>query len=352
MAIVTMGALAACSQTVTGEGGAVTTRAQSVPVSDTPDAAEPPYLDELKEFVPALATMRTWDPCAMHDITAAETATGGSRSFIVPLGELNRCTLTLAGGNGVKGDWSLNVELLLETILDSSYESGTLDGARVFRQLPPEPDAPTFGISCAFFLPLDEPVGAKLDVTTVDESVPRDTVCEIAEKYFTTLLPKWQNPPLAADGASTPRISLYGKDPCAALAPAVEAEPTDQAGEQRYLLALNPYACQLTSEQTFTPIEVSYESLLDEGGQSVDLAGTKAFVRESGGGCEYKAPIDPEIKFRVDDPSLAGVEPGLVISLDTCDTALAAEIATAALDQPEPRGNGSRTAEPITLGRL
>lgn len=51
------------------------------PSSAVPAAAQNlTYQNGFRDFVDTLARMRTWDPCAVHDVAGAEAATGGSGS--------------------------------------------------------------------------------------------------------------------------------------------------------------------------------------------------------------------------------------------------------------------------------
>ncbi|RBM17940.1 hypothetical protein DI005_20640 [Prauserella sp. PE36] len=351
LALLTASAVGACSGTVAGQGtpaepnpgipAASATMATTAAAEDT--AVGLPYGEGFQQWAEAMAPMRTWDPCALHHLDSAEAAIGVPPTSLIPMDTLNACNLALGT------QWNITVEMLLLTTMDG-WQGGDLDGIRVYRSLPPE-GGPTFGISCQFFFPVKEPLGVRVDVTTLREDKTRDDLCAITERYFTDLVPTLKNPPLAAAGHTIPAISLYGKDPCAALTPAADAVPADEVGNENYLVGLDPYSCQWTSEVTIDPIALEYASLFDEGGQPATLGGEPGFIQANGGRCDYVVPVDDPIKF------LPGSErtaiPGVKLTLDRCDTERADQIITTALDQPalEPAAGGPST-EPVTLGVL
>lgn len=338
--------LTACTTTVTG--AAAPGPAAAAPAGATADLR---YQNGFREFVGTLATMRTWDPCAMHDIAAAETATGGKRQYIVPPSTISKCSLTLTHA-GSEHSWDLAVDMTFVANLARLYESGNLDGTKILRERPPEPGTPTFGTSCSYFYPVQEPLGIKVTAQTTDKDT-RDAVCGIADKYVTAVLPNLKNPPLVAAGRTSPTITGYGKDPCAALRPAADARTQDRAGQPTYLSGLNPYTCQLRSDNVLEDkTSVEFTTIFDEGGKTAQLGSLKAFVKDSYGDCEYRTPIDPPIKFKVDDPNWPGYEPGMIIKIEGgCNDALATSIVQAAMRQPGPvKSGGGPTV--ITLGKL
>jgi hypothetical protein len=326
-----------------------------IPGTARPDAAVPAsaqditYQNGFREFVDTLAKMRTWDPCAVHDIAGAEAATGGKRQYLVPTSTVNKCQLVLTHA-GDDHQWAIDVATTFEIYLSRTYEAGNLGGTKVYRQKPPEANAPTFGVSCAFFFPVQEPLGIKIDVqTTAKES--QDRVCSVADAYVTALLPKLKNPPLVSAGLTTPTISEYGKDPCLALKPALEARPKDRGGNPNYVSGMNPYTCQLTSDPGIDKIEFAFTALFDEGGRTVQVGGHKAFVKDKLGECDYRIPVDPPIAFKVDDPKWPGYEPGMQLTMDgKCDDGLATKIVAAADAQPTATARPDAAAVP--LGKL
>ncbi|MFC4945714.1 hypothetical protein [Pseudonocardia sp. GCM10023141] len=334
--------LTGCSTTVAGT---------AVPSTEPPPAPALTHQNGFREFLPTLTTMRTWDQCALHDIAAAEAATGGMRRTIVPTSTLNRCTLSLTHA-GSDHTWSIDVESVFDETLATGYERTDLAGTGLYRQKPPDEGTPAFGVSCSYFYPVQEPLGIKITAQTTDKDT-RDAVCAITEKYVTALLPKLKSPPLTDAGLTTPMISLYGKDPCAALQPAQQAQPRTKRGQPTYVSGLNPYSCTLRSDGALAAkTTVQFESFFEEGGSTRMLGTHKAFVKDQYGDCEYRVPIDPQIMFRLDDPTREGYAPGVSIAFESgaCDDALAAKVLDAALAQPAPKVAGATPQ--ITLGKL
>ncbi|WP_232660682.1 hypothetical protein [Pseudonocardia sp. TRM90224] len=338
--------LAACSTTVVGSAG---------PNASAPPAAAPAveltYQNGFRQFAGTLATMRTWDLCAAHDVEAAEAITGGRRMSLVPPAVLNKCTLSVRHAGGEHA-WWIDVETLLRPAVARTHERVELGGTTVHREKPPKEGAPTLGAQCSFFLPVQEQFGIEVGLlTTADET--RSAVCEVAERYTEALLPKLKEPPLVAAGLTSPTISLYGKDPCLALAPALAAWPEDDQRNRTYVSGQNPYSCTFRSDPELSPkITVQMESFFEERDAVVELAGHKAFVTEVGGSCEYRVPIDPGIVFKADAPERGGYEPGVGIEFDNhpCDPGMAAEILEAALSQPDLPV--TRSTPELTLGVL
>lgn len=334
----------ACSTTVAGT-------ATPSPAAAVPTAAQDlTYQTGFREFVDTLARMRSWDPCAMHDVAAAEAATGGKRQWIVPTSTVNKCQLVLTHA-GDDHTWSIDIATTFEGYLQQGYEQGDLAGTKIYRERPPTDGAPTFGVTCAYFLPVQDPLGIKVDVqTTAKDS--REKVCAVSDAYVTALLPKLKDPPLVSAGLTTPTISEYGKDPCLALRPALQARPKDAHGQPTYLSGLNPYSCQLQSDNALDKVVLEFTTLFDEGGKTTQVGGLKAFVKDDMGDCQYRIPVDPPIKFKVDDPNWPGYEPGIQLTLERgkCDDALAGKIVEAVAQQPAPTVHPSATAVP--LGKL
>ncbi|MEJ3652359.1 hypothetical protein WEH80_05090 [Actinomycetes bacterium KLBMP 9759] len=308
------------------------------------------YQNGFRHFVDTLATMRTWDLCAVHDVAAAEDVTGGRRMALVPPGVLNKCALTVRHAGGGHA-WWMEVETLLRPAVARTHESVDLGGTTVHREKPAKQGTPVLGAQCSFFLPVPEQFGIEVGLlTTADET--REAVCELAERYTEVLLPKLKAPPLVSAGLTAPTISLYGKDPCVALAPALAAWPEDDQGERTYVSGQNPYQCTFRSDpEANRKITVQMESLFEEQGAVVELGRHKAFVTEVGGSCEYRVPVDPGIVFK-EEPGSGGYEPGVSIEFDNhpCDPGMAAEILEAALSQPAlPTANSTPD---VTLGVL
>jgi hypothetical protein len=335
---------------VTG-GCAALVAGTAQPSSAGPAAAQDlTYQTGFREFVDTLARMRTWDPCAVHDVAGAETATGGKRQYIVPTSTVNKCQLVLTHA-GDDHTWSIDVATTFEGYISRTYESGDLNGTTIYRQKPPEdPDTPTFGVSCAYFYPVQEPLGIKIDVQTTAKET-RERVCSVADSYVAALLPKLKNPPLVSAGLTTPTISEYGKDPCAALRPALQARPKDRGGNPNYLSGMNPYSCELTSDVGVDKIAFEFTTVFDEGGRTVPLGRHRAFVKDHLGECAYRIPVDPPIAFKVDDPKWPGYEPGMAITMDgKCDDGLAQQIVAVADAQPSATARPDAAALP--LGKL
>ncbi|RZS37561.1 hypothetical protein EV193_105117 [Herbihabitans rhizosphaerae] len=336
--------LAGCASTVSGQGSPADGGAPRPggPSGEAPKPGEnkPAYMKEAEQVAAALPATRGWDVCAMHDLPALQRASQGTAAWIAPLSSVSSCDVSLRDGAGKE---TITAKLEVKVELTGDWETGKINGVPVFRAKP-VPGAPAFGVSCPHAFPVKAPLVVKLDITSVSNP-PRDAMCTMTEKYFTDLLPTLQNPPAA--GSSQPRISLYGKDPCAALAPIAAVAPVSRKGEPRFLVPTAAYACEWRTKSEPGYVSIEFSSLMDEGGQRVRFGNLTGFRKPGGMDCEYRVPVDPPINFK---PGQSPIELGITIKMEKCDDAAAGQAVASVVSQSPAPSTGQ--AKPVRLGAL
>lgn len=344
------GTTAGCSQTISGEASADSAGAppSSPMTSESEEQTTEPaqssvvYHPTLEPLLPALEQMRQWDPCAIHDIDAAEKIFGGPTNYLVPISRIDSCDLSI---DHKAGNEALTVEIALTRELLELYRSGRLEDESlaepipVYQSKPPEEGVATFGTSCSMFYEVADPYGIKLDVLAVDET-PRDQLCTYAEEYFTAVAPKIVDPPLATDGLSTPQRTMLGTDPCLGTIPVLEKYPKDDAGYETYVVKESPYHCAVESDAGFglKGYEVAYDIFVGVATDARDITFGEDFPAhvDEGITCQYQVFVDPSIKFNVDDPDWPGASPGILIGMNECDDELAEQMFLKLIDQEIP----------------
>lgn len=304
-----------------------------------------------------LATMRTWDVCALHDIEAAERVTDDPANAIAPTDPIGKCSLTLGDSADRKG-WVADIEL---KTMEARYEPENSVGNRVhggpdiFREPQVQDSDSVFGMSCSFFYAWRDRLGVELNLHSRDRT-PRDEVCDTAREYLVSVLPTWQDPPRVRDGLTTPRVSLYGRDPCHALQPAAEKYPQDEQGRPTAIRSTrSPYQCELRGRDSVAEpvVRVRYAGLegVDEETEVLDTAGTPVYVdRDRNRGCAYRVLVDAPIAFATEDTDSPGRSPGVEIRGQECDDDLARRMVELVLEQNSLPEHHNEDA--VVLGRI
>jgi hypothetical protein len=167
-------------------------------------------------------------------------------------------------------------------------------------------------------------------------------VCGTAERYLTeVVLPAWQNPPTLAEGLTTPRVPLLGKDPCAALAAGVaDVDDDGDDGRRGKVFSMdNAYSCEGGLNSAISEYTVEFEvfsAILDLQGQPVKIGGFTAYPAGGvgAGGCSFQIQVQPDLLFSVAEGTI--YHGGIVIGLPSCeDTAVAEKVIDDLVRQPD-----------------
>ncbi|MEJ3652511.1 hypothetical protein WEH80_05955 [Actinomycetes bacterium KLBMP 9759] len=269
-------------------------------------------------FAPDLVEARSADVCALHDVPAAEQVTGAKRASMRLTTGLAACTLEVERSNPAAG-WELG--LSIGQRLAEGWEQASLAGTTVLRN-------PDISSKCEYLVPFAAGnVGLRAEISYAQAantgSQPSDAkVCDTAEQYLSeVVLPKWKNPPQLADGLTTPRIPLLGKDPCAALLAGV-ADIPDQPGEPRTVALLDPYTCEGGSGTAISRYAVEFEvysAILDLDGEPVQIGDFTTYKTGgiAAGGCAYQVAVQPDIVFSKEEKTV--YNGGFTVGVGTCD---------------------------------
>jgi hypothetical protein len=195
----------------------------ATPVAGTPHAATAPtgaaggglpLTPEQARTAELSAQVRSWDVCAMHDIGAAERATGYLPDELLPHDGLGTCRLLMKERSGVE-EW----ELLLDVFQVRPTESGGQPihvGGTQMEQAGGSDDS-----RCAYSYPIgsagqgDEPRGIEVSAVGPAGNKPP---CDVAREYATAIAPRLADPPLRSAGGTTPALDVALSDPCAVAA--------------------------------------------------------------------------------------------------------------------------------------
>ncbi|RZS34818.1 hypothetical protein EV193_108167 [Herbihabitans rhizosphaerae] len=371
-AALAVGTVAACTSTVAGQpsaaGGALSSgnapTTGSAPQTPVKPVAKLPFKAAETEaaYVRVMRPLQQWDLCAIHDVQAAERATAAKARFVRP-GALNECELSVDTPDG-KTSFSVNVEVSYEATEHSAaefgrpgpkaprYQKGDINGVVLYKELPRPahfPKLPEFGTSCHFLFPIEYPLGAKVEVHSASNVMPsRDAMCGMADTYITALLPTLQKPPLIANSATTPQISLYGKDACVSMEPVFSA-PGSGAGTTKFLTIEHLYKCGFGDGYGSPAVEFTTERTdMFEGKEPIQFGAIRGFVERRSRECNYFAPVDQPFSI---DAKLAPFTAVIRFEPGNCDDELARKVVAATVDQPvAPRGG--TTGKPVKLGAL
>lgn len=208
-ALVTL-ALTGCTATVVGTGSP----ARNGPVAALPfDGTERVFAEQMSVF-------RTWDVCAMHDVAAAERATGSVAFAIRPTRGLDGCEIALeAASDGRLAYVTVEVARIVpgpgpDAEISGSGVSGTEVAGRSFPAVAPVPGAEDRA-ECGFARPVALGWGV---VVRGDVDGDPTASCAVARTYLADVLPRVDDPPLRAAAGTDPAFVLGTRDPCAALA--------------------------------------------------------------------------------------------------------------------------------------
>lgn len=310
-------------------------------------AAEPApieiaYDEDSAAFVEEFARVRTLDICAVHDVAAAERITGARASELNLRDGLESCNLE-AELDDPTATWRL--ELRYGQRLTTDWTPLQLAGS----QLRKNPD----DTNCEYIAPGVDPAGlvVRVSYTQAANTGPEPSaaeVCRTAERYIAeVVLPRWNDPPALADGLTTPRIPLLGKDPCAALAAGVADVPPEDSETGTTFSMDNPYHCEADtgSLSDYTLVLDVFSAILDLQGQPVQVGELPALVGEIAGGCQFQVPVLPDLVFSTAEGTV--YNGGIEIVVPTCDdVAIVEKMIDNLIAQPDAPPAGPR-AQPI-----
>lgn len=193
-------ALAGCTAIVVGTGS---------PARNGPVAALP--FDETERVLAEqMAVFRTWDVCAVHDVAAAERATGSVAFAIRPTRGFDGCEIALEAASDGRLAY-VTVEVA-EIVPGSVRDTGV--AGRTFPAVAPVTGAEDRA-ECGFARPVA--LGWGVVVRGEIDGDPTAS-CTVARTYLADILPRVDDPPLRAAAGTDPAFVLGSQDPCAALA--------------------------------------------------------------------------------------------------------------------------------------
>ncbi|MFC5054258.1 hypothetical protein [Saccharothrix xinjiangensis] len=305
--------------------------------SSPADTGRPPATPAVEQAVPekyrptaqAFAKFRSIDACALHDIAAAQQVTGDQGDEIVPGRDgLHQCVLRLHKSE-FESTWTFTVEVgaLFESQRRRDAAPETLAGMEMFIR---EDDH-----GCTVSKALDDTHAIEMRTGSVTDAPRRP--CDVLREYVSKLAPLWTDPPARDSGATSPRLSLAGIDPCVTAAAVL-----DDAGAGAELRPRDVFGCTVipaheaktAPSKTRTDIEVVFT--LDEdpaalvtsgqGARGITVGGLRAVIHERATGCAAYVVWDPDTTVVVDRQSEDALPSYQVIRVQagTCDTARSA----------------------------
>lgn len=318
---------AACSVQVPG------TAAPAAPTG--PAAAPPVNLDARSQpYAAELARVRTLDICALHDVRAFESITSSKAVSMRQRNRLTSCTVDTDTVQPV-GGWEVDLDVGPRST--TGWASVTLGGTAVLKN-------PSIDSLCEYIVPIAPSIGLKAEVrySQAANTGPEPTDeqrCVTGERYLSeVVLPKWKNPPKLADGLTTPRTPLLGKDPCAALAAGVDTIP-EKKGRERTYSVIEPYGCEGSSGTAIAHYSVEFRmlsGLLDLNGPQVKIGDFTAYQGTAAtvGSCTFKVAVAPQFLFSKREKTL--YNGGVVFHVGTCaETGVVAKMLQNLLAQPD-----------------
>ncbi len=288
--------------------------------------ALPPYLQGLpwdedlsdpKLRAVQLDELAKIDPCALHDVAAAEQATGQRGGDLEPGKKLHECALRTEGDNGA--GWNLYVRVG-ETILnqqrddyapvdigDTEFLRTEMDGCR-YEYIPKKGTQPLYGFyGGAMTFSLSVQYSAAAGESDAQETQNAARGCGVGAKYLNAIKQHWEPGSVAKrdDGVTQPTAPLGNYSPCAAMKEAMNVVPPLPSTIDTRLDRTEPSNCEVNdyvpgrfgSETSEPRINVTFE-FDDDPTQNADLyepvtiGNLQGFVR---------AP-DPDRALSADDP--------------------------------------------------
>jgi hypothetical protein len=292
-----------------------------------------PLEPEQRREVALFAQMRSWDMCAMHDIAAAERATGFAPDELLPYREPGICRLVMRDSDGVD-DWELQLDIFHVVRTQGGGEPIDVGGV----QMPRVRDSDES--RCAYSYPIgspgedDQPWGIEVSVFSIaDNKQP----CDVAREYATAIAPQLADPPLRSAGGTTPPLDIAASDPCAVAAAMVPVLSGGQGLGAGALAVgdLQPYGCGVNatvgdgsdSRKVNASVEFTIASARDVG--STTVGGFPAARSQLGINC--KMVFAPSAALLIGNPEIAPSVPSVEIVSDCNQIDALAEAAAGAI---------------------
>jgi hypothetical protein len=230
-------ALSACGSQIAGSPVAEPLSARIGKVSAPADL---PYDDEDKALAKAYATMRTWDVCALQDPEAVKGSLKVDGGSIAPYLDLSGCKMEIDTANGTPWEFQLDLQRFGATGSLEQPQQETVGGVTVYKSLD---DGTGY---CTYELPVQKVAAIALEVSTIEDS-EKPRICDVAKDYLSKVLPKWQNPPKAGEGKTTPVLRMAGQDPCKGLVGVHRQLSAKASSTSRISIDIpSPYECELS----------------------------------------------------------------------------------------------------------
>lgn len=261
LAVVIGASVGACSDTQHGDTSVNhdrsattdTTAADETGASGGQDAGK-----EREKTRAVYALMRTLDPCALLDPTAAEHAANATPEDVVPGdGELSRCSLgTVVDGHTPSYLFTVDVGVRSPEELRQGTQRETIGGVEFWLENTPSGCDATHIINDD----LDDDLGVQLSVVAPIFEDDTEASCEIAKSYLATTAKQFASPPVRDQSTTGPRLPLAAQDPCAAVSAVLNALGTH--GDAR---PLSPYTCGVfasaatTNPDTLDTMSIAYK---------------------------------------------------------------------------------------------
>ncbi|MHA6783550.1 hypothetical protein ACVGOW_21555 [Pseudonocardia saturnea] len=196
-------AVVGCSATVPGTPSA----ARDTPVADLPfDPAQ-------RNFAEQMAIFRSWDVCAVHDVAAAERATGAVAFAVRPVRGYDGCEIALESA----ADGALSYVTVEVAEIRRASGAPREIGGRSFPAVAAAPEAQERP-ECGYAREVAHGWGVVVRGEVADDPAGS---CALARDYLADVLPRIDDPPLRAEAGTDPAFALGEQDPCAALAAVV-----------------------------------------------------------------------------------------------------------------------------------
>ncbi len=193
-------------------GCAVTVAGTGYPARNGTVAALP-FDEPERIFAEQMAVFRGWDVCAMHDVAAAERATGSLAFAVRPTRGLDGCEIALEAASDGRLAY---VTVEVAEIVPGSGRDAEVSG-RAFPAVAPVQGAEDRA-ECGYARPVALGWGV-----VVRGEIDGDPVasCTVAQTYLADILPRVDDPPQRSAAGTDPAFVLGSQDPCAALAAVV-----------------------------------------------------------------------------------------------------------------------------------
>lgn len=209
--------LAALTAGSTGAGCSAIVPGTGSPVRDAALAALP-FDDAERVLAGQMAVLRSWDVCAMHDVAAAEHASGAVAFALRPVRGYDGCEVALeAAADGALSYVTIEVAELVR----GPGAPREIDG-RSFPPVAPAEQAQGRP-ECGYAREVALGWGIVVRGEVADDPAAS---CALAGDYLADVLPRIDAPPLRAAAGTDPAFALGEQDPCAVLA-AVGPAPAD-----------------------------------------------------------------------------------------------------------------------------